>query len=655
MKARRILIVEDEMVVQLHLTRIVEELGHDVVGTASDRDEALELASAEKPELVLMDIHLASGSDGVDTATEIVGKHGCAVVFISAYADQATVERTERVGAAGYLVKPFTQAQVRAAIATAFASHARLQQERQKTMSLTAMLERLGGAVFLVDDQDRITFANQSAAELVGWPVYRTYGRQLGEVLGAGDAAAKLHSAIRTIRSGSEQGAATIEIRDKDGSARLVDVAMESVRGDNAATAGVLLTLRQRSEAAPIPAQPKRQKRAFGKGTRFLVYSHDTFGLGHLRRCMALIKSVCARHPEASVLLVTGSPMVHRYGMPQGSDYVKLPALVKVEAEQYEARSLQISGDAIRSLRSSLILHTVRDYRPNVMLVDHSPTGSRGELLPALDWLRENGGCQRILGMRDILDDPKSVIDLWQRTKVYDVLEKNYDHFVVYGNQEVYDPVRQYALPSSIASRAQFMNYVCTPDDGMRDPSAAGSKPMVFVTIGGGDGGADTVILPFLKMMRRFRSRIDFRAEVITGPFVDSELEEQVRQEAEDLDVNLRSFIPSTASLMRSAEVVIATGGYNTCTDILSLARRAIVIPRVLYRQEQRIRAERFHELGYVTCMHPDTVTPESLLAAIEGARKDDSLMRHRANGLPIDGAPRFADFCAGLQVDADD
>lgn len=654
MKARRILIVEDEMVVQLHLTRIVEELGHEVVGTASDRDEALELAAAEKPELVLMDIHLAAGSDGVDTATEIVGKHGCAVIFISAYADQATVERTERVGAAGYLVKPFTQAQVRAAIATALASHARLQSEKQKSVSLQAMLEKLGGAVFLVDDQDRITFANQSAAELVGWPVYRTYGRALGEVLGAEAEAARLQSALRSIREGSEQGAATIEIRDKDGATRTVDVSMESVRGGHDSATGVLLTLRQRAGASSAPSSHKRVQRPFGKGTRLLVYSHDTFGLGHLRRCMALIKSVCARHPDASVLLVTGSPMVHRYGMPQGSDYVKLPALVKVEAEKYEARSLQISGDAIRNLRSSLILHTVRDYRPNVLLVDHSPTGSRGELLPALDWLREQGGCQRILGMRDILDDPKSVIDLWQRTKVYDVLEANYDHFVVYGNQQVYDPVREYALSSTLAARAQFMNYVCTPDEGQRDGAATGGKPMVFVTIGGGDGGADTVILPFLRMMRRFKSRIDFRAEIITGPFVDAELEEQVRQESEDLDVSLRNFVPSTASLMRSAEVVIATGGYNTCTDILSLARRAIVIPRVLYRQEQKIRAERFHQLGYVTCMHPDSVNPESLLAAIEAARKDDSLQRLRAKGLPTDGAPRFADFCAGLQVEAD-
>ncbi len=654
MNPRRILIVEDEMVVQLHLTRIVEELGHIVVGTAADRDEALELAANERPELVLMDIHLAAGTDGVETASKLVQEHACAVIFISAYADQATVERTEQVGAAGYLVKPFTQAQVRAAISTAFASHARLVTEQRRNRSLQSMLERIGGAVFVVDGDDRVTFANQSAAELIGWPVYRTYGRLLADVLGGSATAAPLMPCLGRVRTGALTDPATIEIRDLDGRLRLVDVSMEQVDDADTNGTGVLLTLRQRQPAALVPAEPVRATKAFGKGTRLLVYSHDTFGLGHLRRCMALIKAVCARHPEASVLLVTGSPMVHRYGMPQGSDYVKLPALVKVEAEQYEARSLQISGDAIRSLRSNLILHTVRDYRPNMLLVDHSPTGSRGELLPALKWLQENRGCQRVLGMRDILDDPKSVIEHWQRSGIYEPLEQNYDHVVVYGNREFYDPVTRYELPPSLASRARFLNYVCTPDDGLKDGSVHGQKPTIMVTIGGGDGGGDTVILPFLQMLRTNLHAIDFHSEILTGPFVEPELEQRMREEAEDLPVTIRSFLPSTAAMMRSAELVIATAGYNTCTDILSLARRAILIPRVLYRQEQWIRASRLAELGLVTCLHPDSITPASLFAAIQEARKHTPLVQAREKGLPIDGALKFAEFCASLQVQVD-
>ena len=78
------------------------------------------------------------------------------------------------------------------------------------------------------------------------------------------------------------------------------------------------------------------------------------------------------------------------------------------------------------------------------------------------------------------------------------------------------------------------------------------------------------------------------------------------------------------------------------------------MIPRVLYRQEQWIRAARFDQLGFVTCLHPDKVTADSLFDAIQQTRKSEALTQKRAAGLPTDGASRFAEFCAGLQVEAD-
>lgn len=648
------------MVVQLHLSRIIDALGHEVVGTAADRDEALDLAARTKPDLVLMDIHLAGGTDGVETATRLVKDHDCAVIFISAYADQATVDRTEQVGAAGYIVKPFTEVQLRTTIATAFASHRRLMHEKDRARSLTAILQGMGSAVFVVDGDGLITFANQSAAELTGWPVYKTFGRAFVEVVGAQDSGERLVQAMKRARNSEPSGPSTIEVKDQSGQVHMVDVAMELIQDADATGQALLLSLSRRSadrESATAHAATTMDLRAtnkqpFGKGTRVLVYSHDTFGLGHLRRCSALIKAVCTRYPDASVLLVTGSPMVHRYHMPQGSDYVKLPALVKVDAEKYEARSLQISSDSIRTLRSNLILHTIRDYVPNVLLVDHSPTGGRGELLPSLQWLQERGGCQRILGLRDIIDDPASVIELWNRTGIYDVLEQHYDHVVVYGNRSFYDPIESYQLPASVARRVKFMDYVCNSEEGGLDDAIASATPTVVVTIGGGDGGGETVIEPFLQMMRKYADRIDFSAEVLTGPFVDAQLERRLRALTEGLPVRVTKFVPSTASMLRRADLVIATAGYNTVADVLSMARRAILIPRVLYRQEQLIRAQRLADLGLVTCLHPDRVSPESLFEAVRQTMKDDPLVRARQRGLPLSGADHFVDFCSTLQVD---
>lgn len=172
---------------------------------------------------------------------------------------------------------------------------------------------------------------------------------------------------------------------------------------------------------------------------------------------------------------------------------------------------------------------------------------------------------------------------------------------------------------------------------------------MVLVTIGGGDGGGETIIVPFLEMLRRHRHGVDFHTEVLTGPFVDKALEFRLRELASDLPVRLRSFVTSTTRLVESAELVVATAGYNTVTDILGHARRALLIPRVLHRREQEIRAERLARLGWVEMLHPDHVDPESLWDAVTRARRDDPLVRARAAGLPLDGAERFSAFCREL------
>lgn len=659
MSVRRVLIVEDEMVVQLHLVRIVSELGHEVVGTAMNTREALEIVARETPDLVLMDIHLADGDDGVETARKLVRGRDCAVIFCTAYADEATLKRVEEVGAVGYLVKPFTAPAVRAAISTALASHARLTRARGEARALANILESLSDALFVIDRQGCVSFANPRAVELTGWPVHEAYGRDLLDVLKMPLDAERerVRSAIDGVRAErANRAVADLTVREDAGAHRRFDLELEPVVDEDAPEEGVIVKLKDRGRAAapaPAPAAPARVKRPFGEGTRILVYSHDTFGLGHLRRCLALVRTLCLRYPKASALLVTGSPMVHRYPMPPGADYVKLPALRKVESEQYEARTLNIAGSEIRTMRSNLILHTLRDFDPNVLLVDHSPTGSKGELLPALEWLAERGGCTRILGLRDILDEPESVRELWQKTGVYDVLKKHYDHFVVYGHRSVYDPPARYAFPPEVAARTRFVDYVCDKSAVAEPAPAAPGKPLVVVSIGGGDGGGETVILPFLQMMRRYRERLDFRAEILTGPFLEPEIEAQARALADGLPVEIKGFIPSTAALFRAAEVVVATTGYNTTTDLMLHARAALFVPRVLYRKEQLLRAERLAALGIADYLAPEEVSPERLFHAVQAARLAGKMARARAEGrLHLDGAEHFADFCGTLEVE---
>jgi DNA-directed RNA polymerase specialized sigma24 family protein/CheY-like chemotaxis protein len=116
-----VLIIEDEPIIALDLTRLVRELGHTVVGVGATRDEAVDLARQSNPGLVLADIRLADGSSGIDAATQILQEIDLPVIFITAFPEHLlTGERPEP---AFLITKPFREEAVKAIIAQALFFH----------------------------------------------------------------------------------------------------------------------------------------------------------------------------------------------------------------------------------------------------------------------------------------------------------------------------------------------------------------------------------------------------------------------------------------------------------------------------------------------------------------------------------------------------
>ena len=113
------LVVEDEAIVAHDLRLSLQAMGYEVVGTCATGEEAVERAADARPDLVLMDIRLAGAIDGVEAAARITAASGCAIVFLTSHADEATLRRAQRARPYGYLVKPFDSVQLRAALATA--------------------------------------------------------------------------------------------------------------------------------------------------------------------------------------------------------------------------------------------------------------------------------------------------------------------------------------------------------------------------------------------------------------------------------------------------------------------------------------------------------------------------------------------------------
>lgn len=123
MKTIRILIVEDQVVTVMALKRELTSLGYLVAGTADTAEDAVRLAEETTPDLVLMDITLSGKLDGIAAATAIRGALGLPVIFLTAHADDTTMQRAMLAGPFGYLLKPFTTLELKAAINVALHKH----------------------------------------------------------------------------------------------------------------------------------------------------------------------------------------------------------------------------------------------------------------------------------------------------------------------------------------------------------------------------------------------------------------------------------------------------------------------------------------------------------------------------------------------------
>ena len=113
---------------------------------------------------------------------------------------------------------------------------------------------------------------------------------------------------------------------------------------------------------------------------RVLIYSHDSYGLGHLRRCRAIAQSLVAYREDLSILMISGSPIVGAFSFSANVDFIRVPGVVKLANESYQPHSPGISIEDLMAIRSAIILETARVFEPDIFLVDKEPLGLRGEV-----------------------------------------------------------------------------------------------------------------------------------------------------------------------------------------------------------------------------------------------------------------------------------
>jgi len=178
-----ILIVEDERVVARDLQQSLQGMGYDAFAVASSSDEALACVARRTPDLALVDVRIKGDVDGIDTALAMRDRFDVPVVFLTAHADDATVQRAARSTPLGYLVKPIRAAELKSAVEISLYKHQMEVKLRQSERWFSTTLRSLADAVVAVDREGRVRFLNAAAEQVLGLVAAQALGQPVEAVL----------------------------------------------------------------------------------------------------------------------------------------------------------------------------------------------------------------------------------------------------------------------------------------------------------------------------------------------------------------------------------------------------------------------------------------------------------------------------------------
>ena len=399
-----------------------------------------------------------------------------------------------------------------------------------------------------------------------------------------------------------------------------------------------------------------------------VLYSHDTFGLGHLRRNLAIAAEMLRRPDRFAVTLLTGSPVIGMWRLPSGLRVQPLPPVVKVGVESYAPRDGAGHFGMVKGYREALILKQVMNLRPDVLLVDHAPAGMNGELLSTLSLIRrEMPGTRTILGLRDILDSPDAVRSIWDGQGTHALIEEAYDDVFVYGSRALFDIAGAYGLAAGVAERVRYCGHVVERDfDGGADPSRAtergvcwsveraAGRPVALVTVGGGGDGR-FLVQAYLEALHRGHGTGAYSV-IVLGPLMDrAEKTSLIALGAGRSDIEFVDVVDGLQGCVRSADLVVSMAGYNTCAEIVANRKKAVLVPRAAPRAEQRMRARLLADMGLAVCVEPSAEDlPGELGAAVDAALAAPPAPEALWRNLPIDGAVHVADQVLAVVAQAD-
>ncbi|HEQ71687.1 MAG TPA: PAS domain S-box protein, partial [Spirochaetia bacterium] len=211
---RKILLVEDEKIVAYDIKMILSTMNRIVTRVASSGKEAIDMVAAERPDLILMDISLSGEYDGIQTAEFITRDHDIPLIYLTAFADEKTLERAKRTEPMGYLLKPFNETELKTNVEIALYKREIAERYREKELWLSSTLALAGLGIIKTTADDRVVFMNDVAETMCGAPLEECREKTLSDLCSFKDEGA---DASRPLAELYDQGQRVLELVNAGG------------------------------------------------------------------------------------------------------------------------------------------------------------------------------------------------------------------------------------------------------------------------------------------------------------------------------------------------------------------------------------------------------------------------------------------------------
>ena len=322
----QVLIVKDEVIVAENIRTRLLSLGYAVSAVVSSGQEAIQKAAEMHPDLVLMDIKLEGDMDGVEAAEQIRARFDIPVVYLTAYANDDTLQRAKITEPFGYILKPFEVRELQTAIEMALYKHKVESKLKQSERWLATTLRSIGDGVIATDAKGCVVFMNPVAEALTGWKQEEAWGRDLTKVFNIIDE--ETHKvtetpATKAIREGVVLGLANHTLIPRDGTEIPIDDSAAPIRDDKGNVSGVVLvfrdiTERKRAEEELQQTFEKLQRTLEGTVHALTATAErrDPYTAGHQQRVTRLACAIAQEmgFPEEQIEGIRVAGLIHDIG-----------------------------------------------------------------------------------------------------------------------------------------------------------------------------------------------------------------------------------------------------------------------------------------------------------------------------------------------------